>query len=475
MDHTTTRKTASKIKVHPRDPAELLRNVLADLRKEAPSEKRNALIATLERKLSTFARELTANKRPKKHPRSTPTDNPAMFECEINNAIGTPDAKADKDTASTKNCSGPDHANSAASSRNESLFSASGISGRGDEWLVLETRSVESVAESCQQSITHQSSLTSGSSNNSSLFELTIDQSVAASHLESVNTACLRMENQSVTACEEQERGRIATSMRAAKGIVSEMDTDLDSDEDIEAEDEEEAQENAEEVRILQAKFSTSKLSMAIQGFRSRARSEKNYAEETIPKKRAQVPFVEQETLQYDQRIFKRNSCYLHETESGTLTVGIVGFRGDGRAECALVAPFAHTILGMTDDDVKFYSDFEPSPFVRIEGQTLELSLAELLTECGPSQLPGLVYKPQTHGDWQSFAYYYSTRSKIPETTQAVTILELFAGCGGMHQGHGRTGFRTVLAVEKDRSAATTFSMNNPNVGMYIGDVRDFS
>ncbi len=44
---------------------------------------------------------------------------------------------------------------------------------------------------------------------------------------------------------------------------------------------------------------------------------------------------------------------------------------------------------------------------------------------------------------------------------RALTLIDLFAGCGGMTRGFEDTGrFRSVFAVEADRDAAETYRLN---------------
>ena len=51
-------------------------------------------------------------------------------------------------------------------------------------------------------------------------------------------------------------------------------------------------------------------------------------------------------------------------------------------------------------------------------------------------------------------------RRKTSATDRGPTVLELFAGCGGMLLGFHRAGFRTVLANEFDTAACATLRKN---------------
>ena len=52
-----------------------------------------------------------------------------------------------------------------------------------------------------------------------------------------------------------------------------------------------------------------------------------------------------------------------------------------------------------------------------------------------------------------------------------MTIIDLFAGCGGMSLGFEFSGFSPVLAVEKDEWASETYAYNRRNVNVVTGDI----
>lgn len=51
------------------------------------------------------------------------------------------------------------------------------------------------------------------------------------------------------------------------------------------------------------------------------------------------------------------------------------------------------------------------------------------------------------------------------------TLIDLFAGCGGMTRGFVDEGFIPVLAVEHDRAAASTYAMNFGEAHTFFGDI----
>lgn len=54
------------------------------------------------------------------------------------------------------------------------------------------------------------------------------------------------------------------------------------------------------------------------------------------------------------------------------------------------------------------------------------------------------------------------------------TLIDLFAGCGGMTQGFAATGFRSVDAVEWDLAAAATYAANFGEEHVFWGDIAEF-
>lgn len=62
-----------------------------------------------------------------------------------------------------------------------------------------------------------------------------------------------------------------------------------------------------------------------------------------------------------------------------------------------------------------------------------------------------------------------------PRVSAPVTILDLFAGAGGLSEGFSQAGgFKTVAAVESNRHAAATFKANHPDSEVWVGDIEDW-
>ena len=53
-------------------------------------------------------------------------------------------------------------------------------------------------------------------------------------------------------------------------------------------------------------------------------------------------------------------------------------------------------------------------------------------------------------------------------------IMDVFSGAGGFSLGFELAGCETIVAIEKDKWAADTFSYNHPHTMMLNGDVEDF-
>ncbi len=83
-------------------------------------------------------------------------------------------------------------------------------------------------------------------------------------------------------------------------------------------------------------------------------------------------------------------------------------------------------------------------------------------TSVAPARLPTVISTPSDH----------IGRPHRPGRT--TTVLDLFAGAGGLTQGfHGVSGFRTVRAVEMDRSAAASFQATFGDV-VHVGSIGDW-
>lgn len=59
--------------------------------------------------------------------------------------------------------------------------------------------------------------------------------------------------------------------------------------------------------------------------------------------------------------------------------------------------------------------------------------------------------------------------------TKKPSVIDLFAGAGGMTEGLRKAGYQSVLANEYDEMAGVTFKINHPNVPLLVKDIKDLS
>lgn len=62
-----------------------------------------------------------------------------------------------------------------------------------------------------------------------------------------------------------------------------------------------------------------------------------------------------------------------------------------------------------------------------------------------------------------------------PSAVETLTVLDLFAGAGGLSAGVTSTGgFRSIAAVEMDRAAAATYKLNHPETEVFAGPIQEW-
>ncbi|MFC5210398.1 DNA cytosine methyltransferase [Pseudonocardia sulfidoxydans] len=76
---------------------------------------------------------------------------------------------------------------------------------------------------------------------------------------------------------------------------------------------------------------------------------------------------------------------------------------------------------------------------------------------------------------WRAAAESSELAHNITYVAQNPTLVDLFAGCGGMTTGFTRHGFEPVLAVEHDLHAAATYAANYGEDHTYWGDIAEVS
>ena len=65
--------------------------------------------------------------------------------------------------------------------------------------------------------------------------------------------------------------------------------------------------------------------------------------------------------------------------------------------------------------------------------------------------------------------------SMIQDMTDELTMIDLFAGAGGMTIGFEKVGFHSVMAVEWEKAAAATYQANRPEARVHAGDIAEVS
>lgn len=225
-------------------------------------------------------------------------------------------------------------------------------------------------------------------------------------------------------------------------------------------------------------KVQKSKLTIAIQGFKSKYQS----PDATLKGKNELDDYDRESILDHNQRVLCKGSCYKLPINNGIMyvTVGILRFLLSKerivQARCVLVVPFEDTLLGIEDNDSLYVADYKPFSHVQVHGHTMDVPITKIGKKSDDIEsIPALIYDPQTEGSWQKFGYFFG-KGKVERRGQRrdFKLLDVFAGAGGMHQGYKRAGFSTNMAVDYSKDAIQTLSENNNNLSVYEGDIRNF-
>src|SRR5436190_6663159 len=64
------------------------------------------------------------------------------------------------------------------------------------------------------------------------------------------------------------------------------------------------------------------------------------------------------------------------------------------------------------------------------------------------------------------------SRASEPQTPQ-FSVVDLFAGAGGISEGFRQTGFRVLAGLDNDPDASATYLRNFPEARAICGDIRD--
>jgi DNA-cytosine methyltransferase len=70
-------------------------------------------------------------------------------------------------------------------------------------------------------------------------------------------------------------------------------------------------------------------------------------------------------------------------------------------------------------------------------------------------------------------SYVWQKKHTEINTKNSYTLIDLFAGAGGLSNGFKKAGFKIISAVEYDPHAAETYSMNHPDTKIFVDNITD--
>lgn len=230
------------------------------------------------------------------------------------------------------------------------------------------------------------------------------------------------------------------------------------------------------------AKVRQSKLSIVLQGLRSKTRLKEHQVETDHASRRDQditgESFGDTCTMVFEEKSFQKGRCYQYHEALGAssidVVVGVNRFLSTETAECVLVIPFEETFLGASDgEDDNHDPSFKPCSHVRVEGSVIVAPL-RYLGDQRLERIPSMVYQPQTPGEWYQFAYYQDgDKNRCGRRQDDTRVLDLFSGCGGMSLGFELAGLSIARAVEIDAITAESFTVNK-KAPVAVTGVNDF-
>jgi DNA (cytosine-5)-methyltransferase 1 len=230
-------------------------------------------------------------------------------------------------------------------------------------------------------------------------------------------------------------------------------------------------------------KLRKSKLMIAIQGFRSKRSTRRDADEETSVVRPTETEDAKSspESVDFNGRKFRKGECYDYSESTNrcqiNAIVGILEFLPGDQVKCVLIVHFEETILGKEDGDDGFKADYIPATHVQVDENVPPLSLANFDQKSRDVKtIPSLVYEPQdsTSRNWRKFGYFQDKRTtKRCGRREDFRVLDLFAGCGGMHLGYKYAGLTTVKAVDNNKWAIDTLT-SNCSVPVFQGDVPEY-
>eukprot|EP00957_Ditylum_brightwellii_P055949 4239630-Ditylum_brightwellii.AAC.1 len=138
------------------------------------------------------------------------------------------------------------------------------------------------------------------------------------------------------------------------------------------------------------------------------------------------------------------------------------------KAICRVYQPLGDTFIGKEESN-RIQQRYITAQFT----ETMPLYKLDKRIVSPPPSTP-LLYDAstkETKGVGYNIAYSIRSRTSFDMDYDRPTVLEIFAGAGGMTTGFTQGGFDVKWAVENDSAAAANLKINKPNVEVFDEDV----
>lgn len=178
----------------------------------------------------------------------------------------------------------------------------------------------------------------------------------------------------------------------------------------------------------------------------------------------------EVEIVRCNGRTYEAGKTYFRANHGATYMYAVLKLyrrpAGEKYAECAQVLRIDETFLSSVQSEL--YEHVRLSGVVKF---WLDDRFGDEVDEI--EGIPQIVYEVK-RGERLHFSFYPLATIDLPRigTSSKPTVLDMFAGAGGMHLGFHAAGFETAMAVEKNPFAVQTLSANVNRI--FPGDVVAF-
>ena len=148
------------------------------------------------------------------------------------------------------------------------------------------------------------------------------------------------------------------------------------------------------------------------------------------------------------------------------------------KAQCKVFKLARNTFIGQEDEFEAIYGKYvflRNSHSVNLCDLKLRIEDKAILHELENTQVFFDPPPKKTKGVGWEIAYGFAkNQDKIMYSNGAPTVVDLFAGGGGVSQGFIKAGFRLTHAVEHDPMAANTLELNHPGAQVFLEDVESY-